>query len=234
MAVEAIKTITQYGTFGEQYEWSWKERVAAPTLLLYSAYDVVPFRTTYLKKRRNDCVSCSAGEGSIHRDYLESGEMDYVKFCGVNTPTDCLPDSRRISVQDFIAKVQSMPLHFQLIDVREKQDYDMCHLKQSWNVPFSAIEKAMQHPKLFNFQKGRNDTNRQNPIWTLYDAINDETRPEMYFICRYGNDSQKAAHFFLRDFAPMCERTDPESSAVMDIKGGFHAWSQVDPTFPDY
>lgn len=233
MAVEALRTITQYGAYGQQYEWSWIERAAAPTLLLYSAYDIVPFRTTYLKRRRKGCVACSA-EGGINRGYLESGQMDYVRFCGVNAPTCLLPSRYRISARDFIVKAQSNQNHIQLIDVREKQDFDMCHLKSSRNLPFSVIERAMQHPEVF--LKERNDTNKDDPIWDLFKgAINDDdSRSETYFICRYGNDSQKAAHFFLSDSLAACGWEGVEYCSVMDIEGGLHAWSRIDPTFPDY
>lgn len=267
MAVETIKMLTHFGAYDENKEWSWKRRTSQSTLLLYSAYDVVPFRTTYLKtKPRYNCAVCSP-QATITEAAIRSGEMDYKMFCGMTAPINILSELYRESAKDFHDHVRgtqvmvlehvslkdtpgyrydpygSAPNTYVLVDVREEQDFDMCHIEGSFNLPYSFIERAIRNPgSLANVQYTHNRTNR---IWELKKWITKlESLPDLYFICRYGNDSQKAVDFFVNNFnkefqclslivPPVTVR--PEYGALIrDIKGGLRAWSKVDPTFPEY
>ena len=278
MAVEAIKALTQSGAYDESYQWSWLERnvsherngssqlehAVSPTLLLYSAYNTVPFRTTYLHKPRRDCVACSA-EASITRESLNSGSMDYAVFCGVTPPADILPDEMRISAEEFNTKIKSQwhmvkpgdflgsnkssaaGKNYVLVDVREKQDFEMCHIEGSFNLPFSIVGKAERFPNWIDEEPhARLKPEGYNPISQLKKLLRNNGDPEVYFICRYGNDSQKVLEYFwngnlecLNDEKK--EGNEEETEFVRpdifkaDIKGGLRAWSQeVDPTFPEY
>ena len=263
MAVETIKIVTQFLRWDTSSPLArqWYDRTASPTLLLYSGYGIVPFRTTYLKKPRKDCAACSS-QATITRESLESGSMDYGVFCGITEPVNIISDLLRLSAQDFDIKVRR-PLHminpdhgitkrdmssvakkvYALVDVRESQDFDMCHIKGSYNIPISAIAKCAKDPTLIiednemlwsetgDIQRG---IERIRKLTAVFEAH--KTQSELYFICRYGNDSQKAVHFFRDEtrIDHIIAFPSPPVS-VMDIKGGLRAWSrEVDPKFPEY
>ena len=243
MAVEAIKHITQFGAYDTGGGFQWGSLPAlTPTLLLYSAFEKVPFRTTYLMKQRKDCALCSSNP-SVTRESLQSGSMDYEIFCGLRAPVSILPDHRRISAQAFndevkscsqplISDSQQSPRHFSsgksyvLVDVRERQDYEMCHIADSLNVPFSLFEKAQR-----DAEKNRDESCDDGEVDTMLEELKERIMvrtPDVakYFICRYGNDSQMAVRYFLD--------LDPSVPEIRDIEGGLRAWSKVDPTFPEY
>ena len=261
MAVETIKIITQFLKWDEHslLPRQWYDRTVSPTLLLYSAYEIVPFRTTYLKKPRKDCAACSF-QATITRESLQSGSMDYGIFCGITEPVTVIPDALRISAQDFHANVKRPlrmidPGHvltnramssaakkaYVLVDVRESQDFDMCHIKGSYNIPYSTIAKCVENSTLIQDDDLSDETEElQHGIDRISKLISvfaaQEHLSELYFICRYGNDSQKAVQFF-RDETNIdyCLSFPSRRVSVMDIKGGLRAWSrEVDPKFPEY
>ena len=242
MAVEAIKHVTQSGEYNAGGKFKWGPSPAlTPTLLLYSAFEKVPFRTTYLMKQRKDCALCSANP-SVTRQSLDSGSMDYEVFCGLRAPINILPDYRRISAQTFNDQVRSCSECFDLndpddddesprkspsinsyilVDVRESQDFAMCRIAGSVNLPFSLIERAMRGTP-------QSDDSWDTPEFDMYRKVEDVIilDVDVYFICRYGNDSQMAVQHFVDMVG--------EPSKIMDVEGGLRAWSKVDRTFPEY
>lgn len=262
MAVEAIKLLTQFGIYDEDHNLSWKERTATSTLLLYSAYDVAPFRTTYLKcKSRKNCAACSP-KAAITRESLDSGSYDYAVFCGITAPINVLSEGYRVSMENFNEFVMGgRPLlkegenprdhpdyghyygYYILVDVRETQDFDMLHIEGSFNLPYSIIDKAIRNPDWL--AEERDNQHASNRIWQLERHINAEPLTDVYFICRYGNDSQKAVDFLINNFNEefACFNIRNQSTEgtvydqgrfVADIIGGLRAWSKADPTFPEY
>ena len=253
MAVETIKAITQYSTFDTGRGLLWLERTAPPTLLLYSAYDTIPFRTTYLKKARKDCAACSS-HPTVTRASLESGSLDYAVFCGIIQPSDILPAECRISAKDFETKITGhlRMIHpkedprktrtsvkgksYILVDVRETQDFDMCHIEGSFNISYSSIAKAAEDPGLLESEHRPLNLQKDHTLRPLGQLIGfvaeQDPKPELYVICRYGNDSQKAVQYFL---GHNHTGFSPGKDLVLDIAGGLQAWSrEVDPMFPEY
>ena len=259
MAVETIKIITQffYWNIHSFLGRQWDDRTVSPTLLLYSAYGIVPFRTTYLKKPRKDCAACSS-QATITRESLESGAMDYGIFCGITEPVNIIPEALRLSAQDFDTKVRR-PLRmidpdngitkrdmssiakkeYVLVDVRESQDFNMCHILGSYNIPYSTIAKCVECPAMVQDDSSETeDIQREiGRITKLTDFfVAQKHKPELYFICRYGNDSQKAVQCYRNETDIDANLGFPSNRvSIMDIKGGLRAWSrEVDPKFPEY
>lgn len=189
--------------------------ITTPTLLLYSAYSHPPFRSIRLRGKRPDCPSCSASS-CITRESLESGSLDYEFFCGLVSSTDILSSEERLSVMEYKETIKDTGTVHTLIDVREKPQYDICHLENSINIPLSEFISSNSGGGL----PRENSTFRQ--------LMENMTIPRpIYFICRQGNDSQLAVR--------KLTTTPGYEGVVRDIKGGLTAWSkEVDLGFPEY
>ena len=216
MATEALKFLLPPPDAGV----SSPMPAAKPTMLLYSAFSDTPFRTVRLGGRRKDCSSCSSNP-SITRESLTSGSLDYAAFCGVRLPTDIVPSNNRISPTEY-SKIRSHSIdnsHI-LIDVREKPQFDLAHLKGSINIPFSDL---CTDP-IKGLGKALDEIDAQDP--TAPNAVG------LYFICRFGNDSQVAVRDLRESWS---DSIGPRYSIVGDVKGGLDAWRrEVDGGFPDY
>lgn len=137
--------------------------VLAGKLLLYDGA-VASFRTIKLRGKREFCDVCSA-EPKITK------LIDYVQFCGMaatdkDSGLNLLSDSERISVQNY-NKIEQEHI---LIDVRSANEFEICKLRNSINVPIKTL---------------------------LAGKIDDELKSEMeqkevFVVCRRGNDSQLA------------------------------------------
>lgn len=180
------------------------EEATKPTLLMFSAYANPQFRSVRLRSRRKDCAACS-GQASITKESLTSGSLDYVAFCGVTAPISILKPKDRVSATAF--EKLSKDTHPLVVDVRDRAQYELCSLPGSINIPWTGSGEAWGHAAL---QEGKVP----------------EDSPEVYVICKLGNDSQLAARI-LQDHGTMLN--------VKDVEGGFRAWKQeVDPEWPDY
>ncbi|KAI3604569.1 molybdenum cofactor synthesis 3 [Moniliophthora roreri] len=150
-ALEAIKIITGLHD-------------GTPSLLIFSALGIPPFRSIKLRARKPSCLAC--GE---HKQVIQ--ETDYIQFCGGATPNweqRGLVDSDsglRISALEALVDDPKV----MLIDVRPRTEFDICHLPQSRHVPLSHIVASPSE----------------------YAASEPDT--QIFFICRLGNDSQIAA-----------------------------------------
>ncbi|KAG5653797.1 hypothetical protein H0H81_010467 [Sphagnurus paluster] len=192
-ALEAIKIIT--GLHDKK-----------PTLLLYSALGLPPFRSIKLRSRKPTCPACGTAEERLGK----ISEIDYVQFCGGPRPdweTRGLVNGEtgaRASVKELEAALAGeTTVH--LLDVRPETEYGICQLYSSINVPLNRLVA--------------------NPLEYL--PINPSTKT--YVVCRLGNDSQIAADA-LRSVS-----LDGSAANVKDVVGGLRAWSrEVDPAFPVY
>jgi len=146
-----------------------------PSLLVYAALGVPPFRSVKLRKRRATCPACGT-EGEKMR---KIEDMDYVQFCGGPRPdweTLGLNPSEaewRITASELRAIMESKPVR--ILDVRPKTEFGICRLPSSIHVPL------------------------QNLVANPGDYASSEF--ETYVVCRLGNDSQIAADA-LRDARP--------------------------------
>ena len=191
-----------------------------PSLLLYSAYSNPPFRSIKLRGKRKGCPSCS-DTANITEESLQSASLDYAAFCGSSSPATPLSNTSRISAEEYSRVRDAAGRPHILVDVREKVQFDICHLRGSINIPYSDISR-----------------DPEASIDTLDDtiaaipAITDTAKP-LYLICRYGNDSRLAANT-LKDL-PRFQSPHATYDFRADVAGGLRAWRMsVDPDFPEY
>ncbi|KAI0346326.1 hypothetical protein BDW22DRAFT_1352390 [Trametopsis cervina] len=140
-----------------------------PTLLLYSALSLSPFRSIKLRTRRPTCLACGVQGHKIG----SIASTDYVAFCGGPRPDwETLgmvegSTAHRIKAKDLDNVMRSHP-DTRVIDVRPPTEFGICHLPGSVNIPLAEVVA--------------------NPEAQVTSDVK-----EVYFICRLGNDSQLAA-----------------------------------------
>ena len=221
-ALEAIKIITasprlppDAGQPGRQTP----KPLDAPSLLLFSAYGSQPFRSVRLRSRRPNCMACSATP-LVSLQSLLSGSLDYVQFCGVTQPSQLLCEVERISAEHLKTLIDRRASDYLLVDVREKVQYDICHLAGSVNVPISDLtagKASLATP-----------ANAQNAALCWFPSGPPET--PIYVVCRLGNDSQLAVRRFKE-----AGLDNNGKRYIGDVRDGFKAWKErVDRDWPEY
>lgn len=112
--------------------------VISERLLLFDGVET-KFHNIRLRAKKTDCVIC--GEHRVVHELI-----DYEKFCGAKANDkepnlNLLRKEERISVEEYnrITKIDSKP-HI-LIDVRSPEEYQICHLQNSINIPFTQLGK---------------------------------------------------------------------------------------------
>lgn len=205
-AVETIKILT---------EWDCKEpshvQVMSNRLLMYDALRC-SFLSIKKPPRRPNCVLC--GDTPTIRT-MQDSRNDLAKLRG---PSTCerpvaapLPDTAIISCQDYHDQVRVPQIPHVLLDVRVKQQFEMCHLPGAINIPLQELPTQLDR---------------------VQSVSNNGTLP-IYCICRRGIASTKATQILL-DAQQQEQRTDGTRS-LQNIRGGLNAWHhQVDQTFPMY
>lgn len=233
-ALETIKVITSLPREGIEDGSHEKVPETSPSFLIFSAYSTPPFRSIRLRSRRANCAVCSA-TANVTVDTITSGSTDYVFFCGTTSPTPFLSPEERVSPSAYIHKHQPAPPNNRptaatpdndkpptIIDVREKVQYDICHLDNSINIPISRI---LSTPAPANEHEAQ-----PLPPWLPTDSITPDSTDPIYVVCRLGNDSQVA----VRRFKELGLDRGGERF-VGDIRGGLSAWKrEVDPEWPEY
>ena len=219
MAMEALKILVPLHQEHEhQHPTNASHNPILPSLLLYSAYSNPPFRSIKLRGKRKGCPSCS-DTPTITAESMKSASSDYDAFCASKSPQAPL-NTKRISAKEYSKVRTATETPHILVDVREKVQFDICHLKGSINLPFSDISR---NPEA-SIDKLDDTIVNENPSFT--------NGASLYLICRYGNDSQLAANAFklLPRFQP-----DAKYDFRGDVAGGLRAWREsVDPGFPEY
>lgn len=216
--------------------------MAPPTLLLFSsaAPGAPTFRSVKMRSRRKDCFACGEGSGRrLTLESLRSGSLDYVAFCGgVSLPDRVLlDDNKRVSPRAYVDAIsrsakdktnyheeigQTKRSHL-VLDVREKELFDIARIEGAVNVPYSRIQGAARRAGAGAV--GGTDGSSDVPDWIPSDLSEDAP---IYVVCRVGNDSQLVAKQLLDlGLGRNGERW------IGDIKGGMRAWrDQVDVTLP--
>ncbi|KAF5114118.1 hypothetical protein DV113_003659 [Geotrichum candidum] len=101
-----------------------------PFLTLFSAYSFPQWRTMKMRGRKPGCAVCGE-EPSISRDLIESGKLDYSEFCGGHANMVRVDEAtERVSVQEYKRVLDSGTPHL-LVDVRVKEQFDICALPNS-------------------------------------------------------------------------------------------------------
>ncbi|KAI1376315.1 adenylyltransferase [Hypoxylon crocopeplum] len=212
-ALEAIKLVVT--GVGKYTDMTPKEPVA-PSLLLFSATSATPFRSIRMRSRRPNCFACSSGSTLTLKE-LRSGSLDYVQFCGVTTPVDLLKSEERISASEYndILAKQPDKKHL-LLDVREKEHFNIASISGAINVPFSTLQSR---------SKSTPGDENSRPEY-IPDSL--PVNAAIYVVCRVGNDSQLAT----RRLKEMGLDRNGERF-IGDIKGGMRAWKhEVDRMMP--
>lgn len=136
----------------------------AGKLLLYDGA-TCSFRKIKLRAKRKDCEICSESPTITKL-------MDYEQFCGMaatdkDSGLKILLPSQRISVVDFKNLHEKDNL---LIDVRSANEFEICQLPNSINVPIKLLLADKIEENLRNLLREK----------------------KIYVVCRRGNDSQLA------------------------------------------
>lgn len=180
--------------------------VLSGRLLLFDGHQSC-FRNLKLRGKKPDCTVCSSTPSLTKL-------IDYEQFCSMkatdkDSALSLLQPHERITVQEYKAIVDRNLPHV-LVDVRGANQFEICQLPQSINIPIEDILKNRRGVEEIVKENGESDL----PV---------------FVVCRRGNDSQLA----VRHLAPLFkERGLP---TPRDIVGGLHAWTRnVDGEFPIY
>ncbi|GFY55793.1 adenylyltransferase and sulfurtransferase MOCS3 [Trichonephila inaurata madagascariensis] len=162
------------------------------------------FRVIKLRSKQENCAVCG-------KDPSIKELIDYEEFCN-RSATDkiinvsLLPESERISCVKF-KEITENGSKFLLIDVRPTNEFKICSLPYSVNIPFDKLS-------------------HENSLFELKNLVEQFDCSCNYVICRRGNDSQRAV-LALQKCMPKC--------IWRDIIGGLQAWHyEIDSTFPLY
>ncbi|KAK2009702.1 ThiF family protein [Colletotrichum eremochloae] len=211
-ALEAIKLIAS-GAVDPKVQ---KKEAAAPSLLIFSgAVQSGPFRSVRMRGRRKDCFACSA-TSTLSLETLRSGSLDYISFCGVSAPVSILRPEDRIPPAQYERTTKEKGVPHLLLDVRERENFDICSIEGAVNIPIAKFMKETQPPS---------DGTQPRPEWLPANFPDDAP---IYLVCRVGNDSQLATKR-LKDLG----LDNNGKRFIGDIEGGMKAWKhQVDHTLP--
>ncbi|CAJ0549679.1 Ff.00g032920.m01.CDS01 [Fusarium sp. VM40] len=200
-ALEAIKLITR-GDLEIHGE------AKTPMLLLFTGTADAPFRSVRMRGRRKTCLACGDENGLTLEELRTS--MDYVQFCGVRQPVQLLKPNERVTAKEYEALSKSEDKKTLLVDVREREHFDLCNISGSVNIPISRFMSARGEATPEGWPS---DLSPSTPI---------------YFVCRVGNDSQIAAQK-VKDLG----LGNNGERFIGDISGGIKSWKDtVDPTVP--
>lgn len=219
-----------------------------PTLLLFSGatrtIGAPTFRSVRMRARRRDCFACGEGAGArLTLEGLRSGGcVDYVAFCGRvgggAAGGGLLGDGERISAREFGRLVNGSgdagPSRV-LLDVREKELFDVASIDGAVNVPFSLIQRSAAGRQKKQADGGQASTGARGGEISGDEKVLPEWMPPglpadapIYVVCRVGNDSQVVA----RQLIDAGLGRDGERW-IGDIRGGMRAWrDDVDETLP--
>jgi len=112
--------------------------VMSGRLLLFDGAET-KFHTVRLRPRNMNCVIC--GEYPVVRELI-----DYEEFCGAKANDkepnlNLLRKEERITVEEFDRITKSDSERSLLIDVRSPEEYQICRLRDSINIPFTQLNK---------------------------------------------------------------------------------------------
>ena len=140
------------------------KKALQPMLLIFSATRSGPsFRSVRMRGRKPDCFACSshspssAATSQLTLESLRRGGVDYVRFCGVRSSNDdeSLKPSDRVSAAEYASRHPSSPSpaaaptipEHVLLDVREKEHFDIASIPGAINVPMSTILRTSSGKK---------------------------------------------------------------------------------------
>ena len=191
-ATETIKVLTNTGA------------VLSNHLLMYDSMRA-SFLSIKKPPKRSNCLVC--GPSPSIRSMEDSRETLITATGPQNKPLPGeLIDELHVSCKEYNRIRQANEAHI-LVDVRVKEQYDLCHLPGSIHIPLDQITGQLD--RIENLSKG------ELPI---------------YCLCRRGIASVEATRILHE-----AKMTRPGIHSVLNIKGGLDTWRDtVDPSFPKY
>lgn len=183
------------------------EGVLFGRLLLFDGQQST-FRNLKLRPKKAECSVCSENPTLTKL-------IDYEQFCSMKaTDKDShltlLGPQERITVQEY-KQLSDNNIQHLLIDVRGSNQFEICQLPTSINIPIDDILKNRRTEEILAQVAGASPS------------------AQVFVVCRRGNDSQLAVHHLRPLFQG--RGLDPPR----DIMGGLHAWTHnIDPEFPIY
>lgn len=194
-AVETIKIITD------------TEQILSDRLLMYDSLQCSFMR---IKKppKQQQCPVCGTNPviTSMEESFVASKMARGPSSCTISTPARDLPDLVSSSCEEYSILRERGEDHL-LVDVRVKEQFDLCSLPGAINIPLDSIPEELER---------------------LSD-LSDGVKP-IYCICRRGIASV-AATKIIAENAPKY----PRISAVKNVTGGYNAWrAKIDKSFPKY
>ena len=200
-ALEAIKILACNGQGSVEKE-SLDNNVKSntTTMTMFSAYSNPAFRTLKMRKRRKGCKACSKG-AILNLSSFTSLHQPHAHFChGISSPS-ILSHEERVHPEQLAVELRTAKERPLIVDVREKSHFDVFHLENSVNIPFSEVMEW-----------------RDERDWmTKYTKL--KNRNPMYVLCRLGNDSQLA----VQKFKAFGMDLDGQRY-IGDVEGGWYAW----------
>mmetsp|Transcript_33566 Transcript_33566/g.79150 ORF Transcript_33566/g.79150 Transcript_33566/m.79150 type:complete len:458 (+) Transcript_33566:127-1500(+) len=193
-ALETIKVIT--GT----------KNVMSERLLMYDSLECSFMR---IKKppRQQQCPVCGTNPTitTMEESFAASKMARGPSACSVRTRPN-VPDHLSLSCEEY-SQIRDRGEDHVLIDVRVKEQFDLCSLPGAINIPLGIIEQEMEQ------------------LSTLSDGL----KP-IYCMCRRGFASVAAMNKIVEN-----AHNNPKIHSVKNITGGLASWrSKVDETFPKY
>lgn len=194
-SVETIKVITG------------SEQVMSDRLLMYDSMQC-SFMQIKKPKKQQGCPVCGTKPviTSMEESFEASNMARGPSFCSASGPRKDIPDDINCSCEEYKGVRDRGEDHI-LIDVRPKEQFDLCSLPGAINIPLSCL------PDEFD---------RLSELSGGYKPI--------YCICRRGNASVAATKLIAENVANY-----PRIASVKNVTGGVTAWrSKIDASFPKY
>lgn len=207
-----------------------KQKTLSGSLLLFDGLET-KFRSVKLRPKNPNCDVCGT-------DPKVTELIDYEQFCrsksNDNNPNlKLLPDEKRVTVSEYRSFQNSTHV---LIDVRTPEEFKICRLDGSLNIPLERISSEKSTNTIVSEIEARKTKMLTSDIpGRPFSILLPESSATtiliiplclVFVVCRRGNDSQKAVIEIEKQL---------KGVIIKDIVGGLHAWArEIDPDFPVY
>lgn len=167
--------------------------VISGRLLVFDAIET-KFLNVRLRPKNTNCAVC--GEHPVIRELI-----DYEQFCGAKANDkepnlNLLKREERITVEEYSEIAKENSKSHVLIDVRSPEEYQICRLQDSINIPFTEINKD------HNLQQIRDSIKEQRE---KYSVVNCKSHNIVFFheilIFVINTYSNKISFIFLFSFS---------------------------------
>ena len=194
-----------------------RRQVIPQSFWIFNPFSPEPLRSVRIKGKRNDCIACSPSSTLTEADLLD-GTMNYQVFCGIRQTLD----GHRISPISRVSPIELTEAFKErdgrqriLIDVQEAEQHSIASLPMAIHFPFSEFKQ------ISDLDTGLWSQQLCERIGILHYQL--KRTDEAYFICRHGNDSERAVKLLQDLQVQWPEDYGSERCAVKDVRGGIEA-----------